>query len=322
MRVLLAIDGSASSEAARRVVASLNWPDGTMIEVVGVVEPLTEAIIAAGIPLPVEADARTSIAGRALERTLQSAANDLDAPGRGVRPVLLEGRPASVIVDRAEKFRAELVIVGSRGLGPLKSLVLGSVSAEVVDHAGCPVLVVRRPTLGSILVAVDGSPSSRAAVEFLAGTRFLAGRPIEVLSVGPTDSLPTMTPLARVSDSAFEATTANRRAHREQTEGTAASAAQTLLNEGCLARWTISVGDPAHEIIEAARSFESDLIVLGSRGRIGLTRMVLGSVARKVLLHTDSSVLIVHEPVRQKASKPVEEISVRRAVPSIEVQTP
>jgi nucleotide-binding universal stress UspA family protein len=310
MRVLLAIDGSASSEAARHVVGSLNWPEGTIIEVVGVVEPLTDVFAAAGIALPTGSDSRTSIAARALERTLEMAAAELEAPGRGVRPVLLEGRAASTIVDRAARLRAEMVVVGSRGLGPLKSMLLGSVSAEVVDHAPCPVLVVRRPSVGSILLAVDGSVASAAAVTFLAGSKFLAGRSVEVLSVGPTDSLATMAPLGSTSSASID-TSSVHRAHREQTEGIAARSTETLLAAGCRARWSISEGNAAHEIIEAARSFGSDLIILGSRGRTGLTRMVLGSVARNVLLHTDASVLIVHEPVRKR----LPERPIRKRVP-------
>ena len=67
-----------------------------------------------------------------------------------------------------------------------------------------------------------------------------------------------------------------------------------------LLHWMISVGDPAHEIIEAASNMGCDLIVMGSRGLTGLDRIFLGSVARNVLQHTRASVLIVREPVRER----------------------
>jgi nucleotide-binding universal stress UspA family protein len=322
MRVLLAIDGSASSEAARRLVESLNWPEGTIIEVIGVVEPMADDFATAGMALPVGRDSLRSIAARALESTLEAAAAGLEAPSRGVRPVLLEGRAATTIVDRATSLRAELVVIGSRGLGPLKSMLLGSVSAEVVDHAPCPVLVVRRPTVDSILLAVDGSVSSDAAVTFLAGSKFLAGRPIEVLSVGSTDSMTTLAPVASLSRPMMDGTGSIQRAHREQTEGVAARATETLLSDGCPAQWSVSEGNAAREIIGAARAFGSDLIVMGSRGRIGFTRMVLGSVARNVLFHTDSSVLIVHEPMRQRAAAPVSQPARRGTARIVELAQP
>jgi nucleotide-binding universal stress UspA family protein len=303
VRLLVAIDGSASSEAAHRLVGSLMWPEGTIIELIGVVEPSAEAVVAAGIAVWTEGDARTTVIGRALERTLDVVATELETPGLGVRPLLLEGRPANLIVERAEHARAELVVIGSRGLGPLKSMLLGSVSAEVVDHAPCPVLVVRRPEVGPILLAVDGSPSSQAAVTFLAGAQFLGHRPIEVLSVGPADNRPPLSSLAALPDASLRGTVAEHRAARERTEEIAASATEKLLAEGCTARWSISEGNAAHEIIDAAKSFDSDLIVVGSRGHTGLTRMMLGSVARNVLLHTDASVLIVREPIRARAGR-------------------
>jgi nucleotide-binding universal stress UspA family protein len=306
MRILLAIDGSASSRAVLRLVGSLAWPEGTIIELVGVVQPAVQALLPSGMAFPMDEDARTTETGRALAQTLEAAADELEAPGRGVRPVLLEGRAANVIVERAAQRRAELVVIGSRGLGPLRSMLLGSVSAEVVDHAPCPVLVVRRPAVGPILLAVDGSRSSNGAVTFLAGARFLASRPIEVVSVAPSDASPLMS-LVPLSDAELQASPADLLVLRQRSEGIAARATEELLAEGWTARWSVSQGHPAREIIQAATLFGSDLIVVGSRGRTGVTRMMLGSVARNVLLHTDASVLIVREPVRSKAPRRVAE---------------
>ena len=82
--------------------------------------------------------------------------------------VLARGRAASTIVDQAREMDADLVVVGHRGMGEWESRLLGSVSAEVVDHAPCPVLVVRNDQLGPIVLAVDGSPHAQAA-EAIAG---------------------------------------------------------------------------------------------------------------------------------------------------------
>jgi nucleotide-binding universal stress UspA family protein len=308
MRILLAIDGSASSTSACTVVDSMRWPSGSIIEVVAALEPIAEVFGPTPATLP--APSRPNGATAAIETALAAAVARLERPDRSVRPFLVEGRAANTIVDAATAFRAELIVVGSRGLGPLRSMVLGSVSAEVVDHAPCPVLVVRRPSVGPILLAVDGSAASEAAVTFVRGARFLAGHPVEVMTVAPLPATPPPVEMAGISAAAFDT---DRRAidqSRKHAETIAAAACGRLRGDGVRARWSISQGTPAHEIIEAAASFGSDLIVLGSRGHTGLARIVLGSVARNVLLHTDASVLIVHEPVREQV---MERARVRRS---------
>lgn len=300
MRVLLAIDGSTSSEMARQLVGSFEWPEGTIIEVAAAVEP---AIYSLGMTAtPMEATPLAEAAeAEAFQAVVDAAASALEAPGRIVRPVVLRGRPATVLVHEASVFRAELVVLGSRGLGPLRSMLLGSVSAEVVDHAPCPVLVVRAPKIGSILLAVDGSAPAAAAVTFVSGARFLAGHPVEVLSVAPAATRLQHSPTSGVSDVAAASDARWIAARREWSEAYAAAATELLRSDGVHARWSISQGDPAHEIIEAAESFGSDLIVMGSRGLTGLTRMLVGSVTRNVLLHAGASVLVVREPQRVRS---------------------
>lgn len=304
MRVLLALDGSPSSDAACQLVESLAWPEGTVIQIIGVAEPVAELLAPLVVSAPTvgSLDRQTS---DELERILDEAVASLEKPTLAVRRAVLVGRPATLIVDAAADLRAELVVVGSRGRGPLTSMLLGSVSAEVVDHAPCPVLVVRRPVAEAILVAVDGSPSAQAAVTYLAANRILAGRPIEVLSVAPASDLPGTSPLAVISDLAFESFEQRRREVREHAEAIAASATEKLRDDGYHARWSVSNGNAAHEIIEAAESFGSGLIVMGSRGHTGLHRIMLGSVARNVLLHTSASVLIVREPIRVRVPERV-----------------
>lgn len=305
MRVLLALDGSPSSDAACQLVGSLTWPEGSVIEAIGVVEPVTEVLAPLVVPAPVgSVDRETS---REIEAILDGAVALLAKPTLIVRRTVLVGRPGTLIVDTARDLRAELVVVGSRGRGPLTSMLLGSVSAEVVDHAPCPVMVVRRPVVEALLVAVDGSPSAHAAVTYLAANGIFAGHPVEVLSVAPGNALAGAFPLATVTDVTSEPVDEERLELRRRAEAVAASAAQELRHDGYHARWSISAGNPAHEIIEAAASFGSGLVVMGSRGRTGLTRLVLGSVARNVLLHTTASVLIVREPVRVRSEAAAEE---------------
>jgi nucleotide-binding universal stress UspA family protein len=322
MRVLLAIDGSASSDAARKLVASLDWPEGTCIRVVAVVEQINLAF--AGLsPYPVR-DIDESEISASLSSTLIAAVTSLESDGRGVEGRLVRGRPGTEIVEQAVDFRAELIVLGSRGLGRLGAMLLGSVSAEVVDHAPCPVLVARSGSVGRILLAVDGSASSRLAVDHLGGTGYLAGRPVEVIAVGPSllargSALPAAAPAmaADLAGRLGQFDDARAVELRERTEATAASAAEQLLRDGLHARWSVSAGEPAHEIIEAAASLGCDLIVMGSRGLTGLQRIMLGSVARNVLLHTPTSVLIVREPVRERLPEQRRVREARQAAPTL-----
>jgi nucleotide-binding universal stress UspA family protein len=283
MRVLLALDGSPSSDAACRVVDALAWPAGTSILVLGVLPlPGLRGAALAGMPVPeVDDEALDADLGRVIADAARSLADDGRRVDRKVDRRLVRGRAATCIVDEATAWGAELIVVGSRGLGRLTSMLLGSVSAEVVDHARCPVLVTRSAEVGSVLVAVDGSRTSRECVEHL-GLGYLARLPVEVLSVGHTG---------------------RGEPGPEQPEAVAAQAAEDLQHTGHGVRWTIATGDPAQEIIRAADELGCDLIAMGSRGHTGLARIRLGSVARNVLLHTRASVLIVRGPVPVRAAE-------------------
>ena len=311
MRVLLAVDGSATSASARQLVGSLAWPEDTVIEVVAAVEPVVDFIGTTVMPMPTSSPELEFEAAHELADAVATAVTALEAPGRTVTRALLHGRPATMIVEEAATFRADLIVVGSRGLGPLTSMLLGSVSAEVVDHAPCPVLVVRRPAIGSVLVAVDGSVSSQAAVTFLGTSRFLEGHHVEVLSVA-TKAAP-MPPVALAGPRGPEVEPGPTRIdeHREWAESIAAGAVASLQRDGLPGRASISQGDPAHEIIEAAKAFGCDLIVLGSRGHTGLSRLLLGSVARNVVLHTHASVLVVHEPRAHRTTETTKDATKR-----------
>ena len=287
MRVLLAIDGSPSSHVAASWVRSMPWPAATRIRIVAVVEPRTVAL--AGMSAVTATQLERDEVVPALELALRTAAEEIAAPDRIVDATLRRGRPASSVLEEATDFRADLVVVGSRGLGPIRSMVLGSVSAEIVDQAPCPVVVAREPGVRSILLAVDGSPTAQRAVEYLAGGAYLHGRDLEVLSVGHGPAPSSVAP------------SASDREARRRVEDRAAAAATRLQADGLDARWSIAFGDPAHEILAAAHDLGCDLIVLGSRGLTGLDRVLLGSVARNVLLHADASVMIVREPIRERA---------------------
>ena len=298
MRVVLAVDGSEWSDCARDLVASLNWPAGSAIRAVAAVEPIPEPV---GVPWPgvaaidmgvIEASARAE-----LTRMLEATVGALRTQGREVDSALVQGRPSDAIVKVAANFEADLVVLGSRGQSTLETVLLGSVAAEVVDRAACPVLVARRPAIRRVLVADDGSPCAAAAARLVGAWPMLQGLPAHVVSVA---TLPAtwsaglmMAADATVADPLGALQADLRAAH----ERIAAEAAGRLRAAGCDASASVREGAPAAEILRAAREHEADLIVVGSRGLTGLARLLLGSVARSVVLHAHTSVLVVRAGV-------------------------
>ena len=314
MRVLLALDGSATADAARRAVASILWPRGSVVHVLGVIDFDLAAGTLSGAPSSGTRAGDT----RAIERVVGSASASLQKDDLASDATVVCGRPASVIVEHALELRADLVVVGSRGRGPFASLLLGSVSAEVVDHAPCPVLVVRAPLDGPALVAVDGSSSADAAVAYLVANRAFSDRPIEVVSVTHPPGYESAWDVAGLSVAALEALDERQKLERCELEGVAARSASRLRAAGYRARWSLVEGHAPKQIIETAAGLGCGLIVMGSRGMTGLKRILLGSVARAVLLHSTASVLIAREPLREDEREWIKE---RQASARIAVAT-
>jgi nucleotide-binding universal stress UspA family protein len=152
MKVLLAIDGSDASMSAVAATAALAMPPGTSIEVVSVVP---DSFAPEGSPWPnvIRVDPPTD-RDRILddvEMRLMSIADRVRVGDRIVHVNVLRGRPATEIVLEAERWAADLIVMGARGLTATRRRRIGSVSSEVVDHAPCPVLVARREAVARVL---------------------------------------------------------------------------------------------------------------------------------------------------------------------------
>jgi nucleotide-binding universal stress UspA family protein len=295
-RVLLAIDGSEPSSLGVDLVAEVAWPAGTQIVVAQAVQdgaglfggpwPVAEAVTTDRLEARIRAAAQT---------TVDAACARLARPDLKVEGIVLTGRPASVIVEHARRMEAHLIVVGSRGHGTIESMVLGSVSAELVDHAPAPVLVVRGRRIERIVLGWDGSSCAAHAADLLRNWPIFAGSRIRVVSVADVE-IPWWTGFPEAGSAELipmyaDAADASRKQHDELARGMTAS----LQSSGLTAEAERRAGDAATEIIAAAVASDADLIVMGTRGRTGLTRLVLGSVARNVLQHAKCSVLIVRD---------------------------
>ena len=306
MRALLAYDASAGSEEAASLVLALPWPSGSPVRVVAVVEPSSALVSAVPLTLgrPVTSPEIDAEIVEYLGSEVALVVERLQAAGTHAEGEVLRGRPATVLVDEAHRFAADLIVAGSRGHGQIASLVLGSVSAELVDHAPCPVLVARRPEAKRVIFASNGSASANHAEELIAQWPIFDDVALRVVSVAEvvrpwhTGVAPTM--YRQVAEAYAKDLDAAKTEH----EALARSAAERLRGAGRTADEKLRVGDAAAEIIEEASSWHADLIVLGSRGLTGLSRIVLGSVARNVLQSGASSVLVVRESATVAGEEP------------------
>jgi nucleotide-binding universal stress UspA family protein len=147
MKILLATDGSTHSEAAVAEVARRPWPQPSAIRVLSVIQPYTPPateFVLAGATL--EDIGRQQAAGA--KEINERAATALRDSGATVDTAIRKGDPRSVIVDEAEEWGADLIVVGSHGRKGLTKWLLGSVAQAVAGHASCSVEVVRKRAAG------------------------------------------------------------------------------------------------------------------------------------------------------------------------------
>jgi nucleotide-binding universal stress UspA family protein len=287
MRILVAVDGSDESFHALRALEHLARAEKLIV--LNALDVPRLAYPMGGEPRVLE-DFSLSIQQAMQEdseRLLERVASLLPMNAGPLSKQIERGTPAEAILAAAEKEKAGLIVLGSRGLGPVKELLLGSVSHRVVSHAACPTLVVNRPmrSLRRILMAVQGSEDAEALTKFLAAKPFKEPVEITVVTVLPA-AQPLFPPGFAKIDELIEKAVVGARAFVEET----ASALSKLQYH---AKGYILMGAPALAILQEASASAPDLILMGSHGRRGVTRFLLGSVSHAVLHRAPCPLLIV-----------------------------
>jgi nucleotide-binding universal stress UspA family protein len=299
LRIVVGVDGSAASQEA------LQWAVG-LGEVLGAE---VVAIHALGLldrwhdPDASAQSWRTTLSD-VVERTW--CVPLARSPGAH-RVEVRDGDPVDVLLAAADGEHADLLVVGSRGVGDRPELALGSTSLRVLRAARVPVLVVpdrRRASppagglrLRHLLVGVDRSDASRAALELAADVAVALGGSLSVLEV--VDYLPPF-PLRESTAGTHEG------------EAQAPGPAMALLEaevRGVRARGVgvqvfVRSGDPAPALLELADDVDADLVVVGTRGRGGPAELLLGSVARTVADRARRPTLVVPATARPGGPPP------------------
>jgi nucleotide-binding universal stress UspA family protein len=271
-RIVVGVDGSASSELALRWAAEQARLTGQELHAV----TSWELPVPYDAPLTGEIDWEGDAAGT-LAKTVENVLGEADA--REVVQHVAQGRPARVLIDAARD--ADLLVVGSRGHGGFTGLLLGSVSQHVTAHAGCPVVVVHEPraSTGRIVVGVDGSPESEQALRWAAGQARLTGAELHAV-------------IAWQIPAAYGLTLQTEPDWAAHSSHTLAAAVAGALGREDAERVVQEVVEdhPAGALLSAAE--DADLLVVGARGRGRFAGMLLGSVSRQVAAHAACPVVV------------------------------
>lgn len=295
-RIVVGVDGSSGASQACRWAAALAPTLGADVVAVHAVGMLEEAH-----------ERGTTVAERRAE--LHDIARrdwcaGLRAAGCDHHVELVDGPPVDVLLRTAEALGAQLLVVGSRGVGAEPARALGSTSLKVLQAARLPVLVVPdapagggepRPVgLARVLVGVDRSAGSLAALALAADLAEIARAAVTVLEV--VEMVPPF-PLGPSTT----VTSAGEEGAIDRTATLLEDAARGIRARGVDVAVVVRSGEPGPTLLELADSIDADLVVVGTRGRGGPDELLLGSVARTVADRARRPTLVVPDtaaPVR------------------------
>ena len=288
-RILVGVDGSPAAQAAVEWAAEEATRQQRPLHLVhGFGGPLSGPPVS--LDSPDEGLVRSRVRSDAEQVLGEAVARARSAsPGLEVTTELVAGGAAAALLGEA-RGGAKMVVLGSRGMGGFRGLLVGSVSAEVASHAPCPVVVVRpreegaaepSATTGRVVVGMDGSDVSALAVEFAFETAARRGLGLTALRAWelPAGSSPWLvTAASRMEDEERQAVTDSL--SRWQRQFPDVDARPQVVN-----------GHAAHALVTASAGAE--LVVVGSRGRGGFAGLLLGSVSQTVLQHASCPVAVV-----------------------------
>lgn len=284
-RIVIPLDGSELSEQALGIGQTLaTLLDGT-VELVQVVDPT------------VTASASLQDRTRYAEDYLLEVADRLGSE-ISVKIRVLLGNPVEELLQRLSGATNTVVAMSTHGRGGLQRMLFGSVADKVIRSATVPVTVVRNgtsfsPSLRNLTVPLDGSDVAASALPMamalarddctLGLVRVVDDSHIHENLALKYGSVWSDTEL--LSDISFDA---------EQTaRASLADTAQRLRAAGCRATWEVRVGHPNDEIIRAAETTGTDLIVMATHGLGGVRRWAFGSVADEVIHGSNIPVLVI-----------------------------
>ena len=284
MKLLIAVDSAISAEVLVDAVGIRPWPEGTTAHVLSVV---------ADMDVPEEVWREKRYGKAAVRREMETRGEQITPAAKRLEEI---GIPAEVVVTRgdarhlipffARKWSSDLIFVRAHVRKDLTHWMLGSVARAVVTAAPCTVQIVRdvgddrTHTLHSgrrVLLATDGSKTAMTAADAVAGRPWPEGSEFRIVTVEEPWAIRSTSALRNVN-----------------------SAEQLLAAAGLTATTAVLSGKPKEAILEEAKKWNADLIVVGSHGRRGFKRFLLGSVSEAVAMNAHCSVVVVRRSAQKR----------------------
>lgn len=299
MKLLIGIDSSDSSNQVIDEAASMPLPQGSEIMVISALDFLD--------PLPV--DLIEHVVAES-ERLVHHAVDKLREahPDATVTGSVPDGFAADEILRTSQEWKPDLVMVGTRGRSGLTYLILGSVSRRILLEACCAVRVVRKKERAGnkedyrVIIAMDDKDNADKLVEHVLSSNWPVNTTFKCINVVPEKPGPLLTHLGAEAMKSmklhYDAMVAQRTSWLD--------AAEVKLNDrfgNKSAHAEMLRGDAKTELIEKAKEWEADLVILGSHGRRGIDKLILGSVSEAVAVHSMSSVEVVPQKQKVKEKK-------------------
>jgi nucleotide-binding universal stress UspA family protein len=297
MKILIAYDGSTHADAAVADLANAGMPalgEARVLTIADVLMPpsFPVRLVAGEIEPPSLQDAPAHASGalRSAQETARQGAERVKAilPGWSVEATALADSAAWGVIRESDTWQPDLVVVGSHGRGAVARFVMGSVSHKVLTEGRCNVRIARpRKEAGAstprLIVGVDGSRGSMAALEAVARRRWKQGTEVLLFCVFEPR-------MAIAPRHAFADQIAEKRAMLEQ-----AAARLRTSNPQLSVATLLREGDAAPLVLDQAEEWSADCVFLGARGLGAMDRMLLGSVSTAVAMRAACSVELVHD---------------------------
>jgi nucleotide-binding universal stress UspA family protein len=306
MKILVAYDGSEDADAALHDLKRAGL--GSAVEL------LIMSVADVFVPPPIDEEVDNTFplhVPEGVRRAHERARHELDEaqglvkraseqirsifPSWQVSYEAVADSPAWALIRKADEWKPDLIVMGARGLSVFGGrLILGSISQRVLYEARCSVRVARgsdstddKPV--RILIGVDNSPDSKAAVDEVCNREWPRGTEVGLLVVVDT----VMAIATDPADASAKWIEVAEEENWDQVRELFAPAAEKLRNAGLHAEVLIRRGNPADQLLQEAHTWGADCIFVGAKGTRGIDRLLLGSVSSAVSARAHCSVEVV-----------------------------
>lgn len=290
MKIMVALDHTASSEVALDVVLRRAWPAGARIKLANIV--LKAELLKAGAATSEDVDVLLKPLRATMLEIAERCAPRLPDCHFEIDVEVGEKIP-DALAELAAGWGTNLLVLGVDDRPILERMFLGDITQAVLERVTCPVLIGRKTEAqGNVLVAVDDSECSAGAIEWLMEQSWAKKRNIGLFSV--VNELPgSFNQLASIGDASQKLLTLqyekSMRYHMLRKWSTMLQESLDLKDVA----YGVAEGDTAQTVLKAARNWPAEVIVVGSHGRSGISKIVMGSISQRISVQAECSVEVV-----------------------------